>query len=189
MTQKRGWGNWVQLQGRGNQNEVRLWQNHVCGRLSRMSSGNGAWDRCGWWFDLERTFTGWPFSPLAMAMRCSHPGQGPGGQSRTASWRRWDVKYISFIDMDCAWIFIDMDIDNMRGGTSLVCQPFHYATGTTQVSGYFWRVLMDTAWMLAKTTDCSVISCDIELHMICQIIWDLHGIMSPDDNAGLSSTL
>ena len=27
--------------------------------------------------------------------------------------------------------FIDMDIDNMRGGTSLVCQPFHYATGTT----------------------------------------------------------
>ena len=43
--------------------------------------------------------------------------------------------------------------------------------------------------MLAKTTDCSVISCDIELHLICQIIWDLGGIMSPDDNAGLSSTL
>ena len=43
--------------------------------------------------------------------------------------------------------------------------------------------------MLAKTTDCSVINCDIELPMIGQIIWDLCGIMSPDDNAGLPSTL
>lgn len=47
---------------------------------------------------------------------------------------------------------------------------------------------MDTALMLAKTTDCSVINCDIELHLICQIIWDLGGNMSPDDNAGLPST-